>query len=205
MSAPGASDPDDFADETRRAAAMRAAPLPEVSGDLWVFAYGSLMWRPGFAFVEKHAAWLNGYHRALCVYSHVHRGTPERPGLVLGLDHGGSCRGIAFRVSAQQVPETISYLREREQATSVYLELMHHATLDDGRHVKALIYVADREHRQYAGRLPYEMMRDMVIAGEGRSGRNPDYVRETHLALVGLGVRDPVLSRLCEDFEQASS
>jgi glutathione-specific gamma-glutamylcyclotransferase len=205
VSASGARDPDDADSEVHRAAAMRAMPLPEILDDLWVFAYGSLMWRPGFTPVEQHAAWLNGYHRALCVYSHVHRGTPERPGLVLGLDHGGSCRGIAFRVAAEAASETIAYLREREQATSVYLERMHHVALDDGRHVRALIYVADREHRQYTGHLSYETMRAMVIAGEGRSGRNPDYVRETHLALLALGVRDPVLARLCEDFAQASS
>ena len=85
-------------------------------GDLWVFGYGSLMWRPGFDFIDRAPARLIGLHRALCIYSHVHRGTPERPGLVLGLDRGGACRGIAFRVEAAKKDGTIAYLREREQA-----------------------------------------------------------------------------------------
>ena len=95
---------------------MRAATgISEPDRDLWVFGYGSLMWRPGFDFVERQLAWLRGYHRALCIYSHVHRGTPERPGLVLGLDRGGSCRGVAFRVEAQRAAATIAYLRTAKE------------------------------------------------------------------------------------------
>src|SRR5687767_8101396 len=88
--------------------------------DLWVFGYGSLIWRPGFDFIERAPARLIGAHRALCVLSHVHRGTPERPGLVLGLDRGGACRGVAFRVAGAHRAETIAYLRSREQVTMVY-------------------------------------------------------------------------------------
>ena len=91
----------------------KTVPEPELSeGDLWVFGYGSLMWRPGFEFIEQVPARLIGEHRALCVYSFDHRGTPEKPGLVLGLDRGGACRGIAFRVAAKQRGDTIDYLRE---------------------------------------------------------------------------------------------
>ena len=82
--------------------------------EFWIFGYGSLMWRPGFDYVERHAAWIEGYHRALCVYSHVHRGTPERPGLVMGLDAGGDCRGVAFLVAPERRDATLAYLRARE-------------------------------------------------------------------------------------------
>src|SRR3974390_225676 len=100
-------------------------PEPESSkGDLWVFGYGSLIWRPGFEFIEQVQARLIGEHRALCVYSFDHRGTPERPGLVLGLDRGGACRGIAFRVTASKRAEVVAYLRAREQTTNVYREVM---------------------------------------------------------------------------------
>src|SRR5687768_12605984 len=90
--------------------------------ELWVFGYGSLIWQPGFPYLERKVARLFGAHRALCVYSWVHRGTPQRPGLVLGLDHGGACRGIAFRIAPQEWESVHAYLREREQVTAVYLE-----------------------------------------------------------------------------------
>src|SRR5271155_1453347 len=90
-----------------------ADPQSDSRGDLWVFGYGSLMWRPGFEFVEQVPARLIGEHRALCVYSFDHRGTPEKPGLVLGLDRGGACRGIAFQVAAKHRRDTIDYLRSR--------------------------------------------------------------------------------------------
>src|ERR1700732_3225694 len=115
--------------------------------DLWVFGYGSLMWRPGFEFIKQVPARLIGEHRALCVYSFVHRGTPERPGLVLGLDRGGACRGIAYRVAAARREATVAYLREREQVTAVYVEVTRRVVLPSGE-AKALLYVADRGHPQ---------------------------------------------------------
>lgn len=167
--------------------------IPEC-GDLWVFGYGSLMWRPGFAYAEQRRANLTGYHRSLCIFSHVHRGTPETPGLVLGLDRGGRCRGLAFRVEEANREATLAYLREREQATAVYLERVVRIRLDDGRDTRAVTYVADRRHPQYAGRLPFEDLPRLVHQGVGISGANPDYVRSTHARLIELGVSDPVLA-----------
>src|SRR6201989_3424360 len=115
-------------------------------GDLWVFGYGSLMWRPDFEFVERVPARLIGEHRALCVYSFVHRGTPEKPGLVLGLDRGGACRGVAFRVAERNRADTIAYLRAREQVTSVYREVVRSVWLENEarQRVRAMGYVVVR-------------------------------------------------------------
>jgi cation transport protein ChaC len=141
--------------------------IAQTAGDLWVFAYGSLMWRPGFDFLERRHARLVGAHRALCVYSFVHRGTPQTPGLVLGLDRGGNCRGIAYRVAAAKRDTTIVYLRSREQVTLV-----------------------DRGHRQYAGRLPLEKQLHFVRQGHGRSGNNRDYVLAAVKEIEAQGYRD---------------
>ena len=188
--------------------------------DLWVFGYGSLMWRPGFSFEERVPARLIGLHRALCVYSFVHRGTPEKPGLVLGLDRGGACRGIAFRVDKAQRAATLAYLREREQVTHVYREMMRAVTLhDDKRHpddkrlspeeaalaagagerrVMALVYVVDRSHPQYAGRLDLAAQLHHVRQGHGRGGPNRDYVLETIKEIEAQGCFDAKLHRLAE-------
>ncbi len=176
---------------------MHATAFP---ADLWVFGYGSLMWRPGFTFTEHRVATVRGYHRALCVYSHFHRGTPEKPGLVLGLDRGGSCQGIAFRVPAAAAADTIAYLRQREQVTLVYRELILPARLADGRHVLALCYVVDRRHQQYAGRLDRADLERLVRQGYGASGANPEYVRNTHAHLAQLGIADATLEWLVRRF-----
>jgi glutathione-specific gamma-glutamylcyclotransferase len=177
------------------------------SEDLWVFGYGSLMWRPGFDFLERVPARLIGLHRALCVYSFVHRGTPERPGLVLGLDRGGMCRGIAFRVAGAARDKTIHYLRAREQVTTVYLETVRRIELEEKerRQVRALCFVVDRSHVQYAGRLTLTECLHHVRQGHGSSGPNRDYVLDAVGALEALGYRETDLHLLAERLSSGSS
>ena len=178
--------------------AMTVSDTVFPKGDLWVFGYGSLMWRPGFDFVEQVPARLIGEHRALCVYSFVHRGTPEKPGLVLGLDRGGACRGVAFRVPEEKREATIAYLRAREQVTSVYREVMRSVWLENDakQRVSALVYVVDRGHVQYAGRLSLHEQLSHVRQGHGQSGANRDYVTSTVKAIEAQGFRDAQLHRL---------
>lgn len=159
-------------------------------GDFWVFGYGSLMWNPGFAHVETQRARLHGYRRALCVRSFVHRGTRERPGLVLGLDRGGACVGMAFRVAGDLRAEVIAYLRERELVTHVYLERELPVLLADGRRVAAVTYVCDRAHEQYAGALDAAEAAAVVRGAAGKSGDNPAYVRSALEHFRALGIRD---------------
>lgn len=165
--------------------------MADKGGVLWIFAYGSLMWRPDFAWEERIRARLFGYHRALCIYSHHHRGTPERPGLVLGLDRGGSCVGLCFRIAAAAAPATLDAVRRRELITGVYAEIAAPVRLADGRRTSALCYVARRDHAQYAGALPVDQVARLVAQGHGIGGPNGDYLRQTqeHLAAMGMGDR----------------
>ena len=169
--------------------------------ELWVFGYGSLIWRPGFPFLERAPARLIGAHRSLCVYSWVHRGTRDHPGLVLGLDRGGTCRGVAFRVAEAEREAVIAYLREREQVTAVYREVMREIRLDDGRTAAALTYLVDRAHAQYAGKLDREAQLSIVAQARGRSGENREYVINTALHLAELGMPDPRLDWLAAELQ----
>ena len=163
--------------------------------DFWVFGYGSLMWRPGFPHRERVPARLAGVHRSLCIYSWVHRGTEAQPGLVLGLDRGGSCRGVAFHVDGGARDDVIGYLRERELVTAVYHEAWRPVRLltPEKPTVVALTYVADRAHAQYAGRLPREALLARVRDARGRSGDNASYVLNTAAHLKELGIADATL------------
>lgn len=182
------------------------APFPPASpDDLWVFAYGSLMWRPDFDYVERVPGLLKGVHRALCVYSTRYRGTPEKPGVVLGLDHGGSCQGIVFRVAAERVATTRAYLTEREMVNRVYREAMRPVRLADGRQVEALAYIVDRSHRQYARGLDRAHLVELIRNGHGLGGPCRDYVLNTLASLREIGIDDHALAWLDQALAEGSS
>jgi cation transport protein ChaC len=162
----------------------------------YVFGYGSLIWNPGFPFVHSERALLRGAHRALAIYSHRHRGTPERPGLVFGLSRGGSCLGVAFEVEAAGWPAVFDYLQEREQDRGVYREAWREVTLASGRRVRALAYLVNENHPQFAGRLTIPEQVALVRQGTGESGRDTEYVRNTAKHLLSLGIRDKSLDSI---------
>ncbi|HWU61917.1 MAG TPA: gamma-glutamylcyclotransferase [Ensifer sp.] len=173
--------------------------------DFWVFGYGSLMWKPGFAFEERQIARAYGYRRSLCIRSWVHRGTRENPGLVLGLDRGGSCKGVAFRVADAEREAVIAYLRERELVTNVYLERFAQARLADGRWVRTLIYVADPRHEQFERPSNPEEAAEIVARSVGASGHNLDYVRNTVTHMRELGIRDHWLESVLHHADSLTS
>jgi cation transport protein ChaC len=161
-----------------------------------VFGYGSLIWNPGFVFVHSERALLRGAHRSLSVYSHRHRGTTERPGLVFGLSRGGSCVGVAFEVEAAKWGEVFAYLQAREQDRGVYREAWREVTLASGKRVRALAYLVNENHPQFAGRLPIMEQAALVSGATGESGRNTEYVRNTAAHLLSLGIRDRALDAI---------
>ena len=167
-----------------------------MSDELWVFGYGSLMWRPGFAFVERAAATLHGRRRAFCIYSVHHRGTYERPGLVLGLAPGGATRGKAFRVAPGDWTEVYAYLLEREQPTETYIEARRAVRLADGRRVEALVFLSDVRHTPWAGRLSPERQAELIAGAKGLSGPNVEYLRDLVHHLREEGVHDHAMERL---------
>lgn len=164
--------------------------------DLWVFAYGSLMWNPGFRWAEAVPARLDGYARRLCVYSVLYRGSIARPGLVLGLDRGGVTEGLAYRIPAIQANEVHARLTARELIYRVYREKVVAVHLRDGRGVWALAYVAERAHPSYAGRITDEARIRIVRAARGRAGTNLAYLASTIQHLSDLSIRDRQLERL---------
>jgi cation transport protein ChaC len=170
--------------------------------DFWVFGYGSLIWRPGFAHSAVRPAMLHGFHRRFCVYSHRYRGTPDTPGLVLGLARGGSCRGLAYQVPAAEGEAVMDYLYEREMVLGVYDPRWLKVALDDGRVVHAAGFVVDPTHPQYAGRLSLDAMADLILQGEGKGGTCLDYLRNTVHHLEALDMHDRALHRLLRHVER---
>ena len=165
---------------------------------LWIFGYGSLMWHPGFAHDEAVLARLDGYRRGFLMRSIHHRGTVDRPGLVLALDAaaGDSCSGLAFRVTPGTEARTMQELRARELVSYAYKEILLPLTLADGRRVRAVTYVIDRAHPQYTGPLSMQAQARIIASAEGGRGSNRDYLFNTHAHLQELGIEAPDIAWL---------
>ena len=173
-----------------------ALPMPE--GDLWVFGYGSLMWNPGFNVAQALPARLYGYHRRLCLWSIHYRGTARRPGLVLGLDRGGSCVGLALRAARKDIQAASAYLLEREMLNNAYRPAIKKVYLEDGAGVDALTFISKREHPQFAPALSINETVAVVLAAEGAHGKNCDYVLNTVRHLSAFEIEHTALHTLAE-------
>lgn len=161
----------------------------------WVFAYGSLLWNPLFPVAEMRPATLRGLHRRFCLWSVASRGTPEQPGLVLGLDRGGTCRGVALRLPAPLAIDELHLLWRREMVVAAYRPTW--VRLDaDGRALVALAFVVRRDHPQYAGRLSVAKECEVITAARGAFGASADYLERTRVALVSHGIVDPYLEAI---------
>ncbi len=175
------------------AALLDALPPGE---DLWVFAYGSLMWDPGFEFSEQRLGVLRGYHRRFCIYSLFYRGTPEAPGLVFGLDHGGACRGMLFRVERAKALPILEQLWQREMVTKVYKLKLLPVRTRQGETVRACAFVVDRSHAQYCRGLDLACSAALIRRSHGARGANIDYLTNTVEHLDRLGIDDHGLRQL---------
>jgi glutathione-specific gamma-glutamylcyclotransferase len=177
---------------------LEGLPPHAAPRDLWIFGYGSLMWSPGFRHAEKQTGLVRGYHRALCILSSRYRGTPEKPGLVMGLCRGGSCWGMAFRVPAARVPRVLRTLWKREMLNKVYVPTLVPVAVGPRRRIRALAFVADTSHRQFVRELDLHGRARLVAQGIGQRGRCVDYIRNTLEHMLALGVNDPHLARVLE-------
>lgn len=164
-------------------------------GDVWLFAYGSLVWNPAFEFIERRVAMVQGFHRRFCLWSRINRGTPHRPGLVLGLDNGGSCHGVVYRVGQAHAEHELRLLWRREMLLGSYRPHWLHARTPDGA-VHALAFVINHQASGFAPHMDDEQIVDVLTQGEGRFGKGLDYLRETVAGLAASGVPDHHLERL---------
>jgi cation transport protein ChaC len=182
------------------AAYRPAPPLPDDpaldADNLWVFGYGSLMWRPGFAFVETQPARLDGFHRDMCLLSIHYRGTSESPGLVCGLMTGGACDGRAYRIAAVNAESALAYLDARELITDIYIPRHLPVRLASGQSVIARVYVADIAHGQFVGGWSDAEKARHIATAQGSEGRCLEYMRNLVEHLTGLGIQDPCMETL---------
>lgn len=166
-------------------------------GDIWIFGYGSLMWNPELDFEAKRVATVHGYHRNFCLWSRINRGTPERPGLVLTLERGGSCRGIAYRLTRAIAREQLARLWRREMSMGSYrprwLACRCGSDVFEG-----LAFVVNRRCTGYAGKLPFETMVAAISSASGKYGSSADYLFRTEATLEEHGIRDERVRQLAE-------
>lgn len=166
------------------------------AADVWLFAYGSLVWNPVLSYTTRTVAKVHGYHRRFCLLSRINRGTPERPGLVLALDRGGRCTGVAYRIPAREAEIELRLLWRREMLLGSYQPRWLRAQLADGASVRALAFVIDRGGSGYAGRMTDDEVVAVLRRAQGRLGTGIDYLLRTHEGLAGEGIVDPHLARL---------
>ncbi|SUV78133.1 gamma-glutamylcyclotransferase [Bordetella pertussis] len=186
--------------EERRASLDTALREWRDGEDVWVYGYGSLIWRPDFDFVERRLATLHGHHRALCLWSRVNRGTPECPGLVFGLDRGGSCRGVVYRLAGRQVPDYFPALWDREMSTGAYLPRWLRCATEHGP-VNALVFIMNRANPAYIRALLEPELLAIVRRASGRYGPCTEYVVQTAQALRQAGIRDARLEQIARQLE----
>ena len=174
-------------------------PVPE--GDFWVFAYGSLMWNPGFNYTDSAPAHLFGYHRRLCLWSVRYRGNENQPGLVLGLDKGGSCRGFAYKVDHNDTDEVLDYLCQRELVTGAYHSRICAIELPNQSRVDALTFISKRDHPHYATRLNLQQTVAVVNKARGSRGCNAEYVINTVKQMTKINITNTELHKLAEHLQ----
>ncbi|CAM5788455.1 gamma-glutamylcyclotransferase [Castellaniella caeni] len=172
--------------------------------DLWIFGYGSLIWRPEFTFLEARDARVHGYHRALCLWSRVNRGTPEQPGLVFGLDVGGSCAGRVFRIAGAQVPDIMRALWKREMPSAAYIPRWLKCRTPQGV-VRGLVFTMNRADACYVPNLPLDHTVRIIRQGHGRYGACTDYVLQTAQALEAVGIIDHQLRAIARALQHTES
>jgi len=178
--------------EAQIAAMLAAAPQP---GRVWVFGFGSLMWNPAFHFVERRTARIHGFHREFCLWARAGRGSPERPGLMLSLEAGGSCVGVAYRIAKRAAQSELNVLWRREMFTGAYRPVWAKAYTAKGA-VPAIVFTANRGHERYVTGLREAVVARYLANGAGKMGRCSDYLFDTVAHLRELGIRDRRLESL---------
>jgi glutathione-specific gamma-glutamylcyclotransferase len=180
---------------------VEIAALRDGAQPVWIFAYGSLIWDPEFCYAEAEPALLRGYHRSFCVYSYDYRGTSAQPGLVLGLDRGGSCRGMVFRLPPDSLAEAVDRLWLREMSGRPVYNMRLLRVLTGRGTQRTFAFTVLRDRPDYAGRLPLDEAARLILNAAGRRGACRDYFDNTLRHLEQLGLADSALRRLAQRVE----